>query len=411
MAAAVPAWEVDDLTDYRALVRARLAHVVPVAEPLVLISQIQRSGGTLLLQLLDGHRECHVDPYELKIGHPKKHNWPPLDLDRPERWFETLYFRGTVERIRRTDRTRRPDSGRSVFPYLFSPRLQKRVFDERAAGASSEREILDAYFTSYFNAWLDNHNLYTGPKRAVVGFTPRLAMENGNLERYLAAYADGTLISIVRDPRAWYESAAKHGYLEPRYRDSPKLRARAEQAAPTRLGRVPSPLLRAVERSLPPPDGVLRYLRKEAPDLMLVTPLVDLGSRQADWLRGAKRLGIRTCYPVFSWDNLTNKGLVRDEPDLTLVWNDLQAREAEELHGISAARIRITGAPVGDPWFDRGPGRSREEFCAEVGLDPLRRSSSTSAPPSSSRRTRSSSSRAGSSGCARAGASSARRAT
>ena len=30
MATAVPAWEVDDLTDYRALVRARLAHVVPV---------------------------------------------------------------------------------------------------------------------------------------------------------------------------------------------------------------------------------------------------------------------------------------------------------------------------------------------------------------------------------------------
>ena len=103
---------------------------------------------------------------------------------------------------------------------------------------------------------------------------------------------------------------------------------------------------------------------------MLVTPLIDLGSRQADWLRGAKRLGIRTGFPVFSWDNLTNKGLVRDEPGLTLVWNDLQAREAEELHGISPARIRITGAPVGDPWFDWHPSRSRDEFCAEVGLDP-----------------------------------------
>jgi Sulfotransferase family len=212
MATAVPAWEVDDLTDYRALVRARLEHLVPVAEPLVLISQIQRSGGTLLLQLLDGHRECHVDPYELKIGHPKKHNWPMLEVSQPERWFETLYFRGTVERLRRTDRTRRPESGRSVFPYLFSPRLQKQVFDrcvERRPPRSG-REILDAYLTSYFNAWLDNHNLYTGPKRAVVGFTPRLALDGANLERYFAAYPDGTLISIVRDPRAWYESAAKH---------------------------------------------------------------------------------------------------------------------------------------------------------------------------------------------------------
>ncbi|HEV8098762.1 MAG TPA: hypothetical protein VGP56_06420, partial [Gaiellaceae bacterium] len=83
-------------------------------------------------------------------------------------------------------------------------------------------------------------------------------------------------------------------YLEPRYRDSPKLRARAEKAAPPRLARVPGSLLRAVERSLPPPETGLRYLRTEQPDLVLVTPLIDLGSRQADWLRGAKRLGIRT---------------------------------------------------------------------------------------------------------------------
>jgi hypothetical protein len=78
----------------RLAAKVRLEHAVPVREPLVLISQIQRSGGTLLLQLFDGHRQCHVDPYELKIGHPKKHNWPPLDLSRPETWFETLYFRG-----------------------------------------------------------------------------------------------------------------------------------------------------------------------------------------------------------------------------------------------------------------------------------------------------------------------------
>jgi Sulfotransferase family len=161
-------------------------------------------------------------------------------------------------------------------------------------------------------------------------------------------------------------------YLEPRYRDSPKLRARAAKAASLRWRRVPTPLLRTVERSLPPPEPVLRYLRQERPDVLLVTPLVDLGSRQADWLRAAKRLGIRSGYPVLSWDNLTNKGLVRDEPDLVLVWNDLQAREAEELHGISPSRIRITGAPVGDPWFEWGPSRSREDFCAEVGLDPAR---------------------------------------
>jgi Sulfotransferase family len=209
----VPPWErLGEVEEYHELCRVRLEHLVPVREPLVLISQIQRSGGTLLSQLLDGHRECHADPFELKIGYPKKHNWPPLDLARPETWFEHLFDSGSLERLRRTDRTRRPDRGRSVFPCLFLPRLQKAIFDASVAAAppESEREVLDRYFTSYFNAWLDNQNLYTGPKKVVTGFTPRLAMEPVNIERFFSAYSDGSLISIVRDPRAWYSSAREH---------------------------------------------------------------------------------------------------------------------------------------------------------------------------------------------------------
>jgi hypothetical protein len=171
-------------------------------------------------------------------------------------------------------------------------------------------------------------------------------------------------------------------YFEPRYKSSTKLRKRAEaQAAPAarraaQIAGLFGPVgvaalrrgLQLVERCLIPSPDLVRFLADEAPDLVIITPLVDLGSRQADWLRAAKGLGIRTAYPVFSWDNLTNKGLLRDTPDLVLVWNDLQAREAEELHGVSPDRIRVTGAPVCDPWFEWEPSRSREEFCRELGL-------------------------------------------
>ena len=93
----VPAWErLDELEEYRELFRVRLEHVVGVREPLVLVSQIQRSGGTLLSQLFDGHPECHAHPHELKIGSPRKFNWP-LDLTRPERCFETLFEKRSVE--------------------------------------------------------------------------------------------------------------------------------------------------------------------------------------------------------------------------------------------------------------------------------------------------------------------------
>jgi hypothetical protein len=206
-------WErLGELEDYEALCRVRLEHLVEVREPLVLISQVQRAGGTLLSQLFDGHPECHADPFELKIGFPKKHQWPALELDRPESWFGLLFNSGSLERLRPTARTRRPDAGRSIFPCLFLPRLQKAIFDACVAArpVESERDVLDCYFTSYFNAWLDNHNLYTGPKKVVTGFTPRLSMELDRVERFFAAYPEGTLISIVRDPRAWYASAHRH---------------------------------------------------------------------------------------------------------------------------------------------------------------------------------------------------------
>ena len=40
--------------------------LVRVDQPLFLISQAQRSGGTLLLRLFDGHPECHVVPFQLR---------------------------------------------------------------------------------------------------------------------------------------------------------------------------------------------------------------------------------------------------------------------------------------------------------------------------------------------------------
>jgi hypothetical protein len=216
LAAGERPWErLGEREEYDALTTMRLDHLVPVREPLVLISQIQRSGGTLLSQLLDGHPELHAHPHEICIGKPAKWDWPPLDLDAPETWFETLHEPLVAEWVEGgyvKDQTalrkgeRRPD----VFPFVFSAKLQKRIFEAQAAGATTEREVLDAYFTSFFNAWLDNQSLYTGPKRAVAGFTPRLAMELERVDRLFGAYPDGLLVSVVRDPRAWYASASGH---------------------------------------------------------------------------------------------------------------------------------------------------------------------------------------------------------
>jgi hypothetical protein len=206
-------WErLDELDEYRHVCRARLDHVVRVQEPLVLVSQVQRSGGTLLSRLFDGHPECHAHPYELLIG-PRTVRWPRIELEAPERWFETLFEEKAAEQLvagYTKPGLKGPDV--EVFPFMFLPRLQKQLFDECVAATRIERErdVFDCYFTSYFNAWLDNQNLYSSPKRIVTGFRPRTNLKTANVEAFFDVYPDGTLISLVREPRGWYASASRH---------------------------------------------------------------------------------------------------------------------------------------------------------------------------------------------------------
>lgn len=173
-------------------------------------------------------------------------------------------------------------------------------------------------------------------------------------------------------------------YLGPEYRDAPKLRRRAAKSAPslvTRLlqrSRVNTPLgrrllaavLRVCDRAMPPHLHAEAFIRSRQPDVVLVTPLVEPGSPQSAWLRAARALGIPTGLCVYSWDNLTNKGLIHDPLDLVTVWNEPMKREAVELHDVPAERVVVTGAAAYDHWFGWQPRADRESFCARVGLDP-----------------------------------------
>jgi hypothetical protein len=221
-----PDWaRYDEHEEYEALRETRILHRVDVREPFVLVSQIQRSGGSLMTFLFDGHPECHVHHGDLDIGHPDRATWPAIDLDDdPDRWFETLYEiknhrelwfrREALEKG--TPRSEQVIEG-GTHPRVFLPRLQKAIFDFciESPPVTSVRDVFDAYMTSYFNAWLDNQNLYTGPKRVVIGFGPTMQMNPEGLARFFAAYPDGTLITSIRDPRQWYASArVKKGHFK-----------------------------------------------------------------------------------------------------------------------------------------------------------------------------------------------------
>jgi hypothetical protein len=193
----------------------------------------------------------------------------------------------------------------------------------------------------------------------------------------------GFWLSTVQVLRCWVDFLR---YLEPEYARADKLRERARWRVPrfvagiSRLPLVNSHrgrrwlwgLLHMAERAIPPDPWVTDLIKAEAPDVVLVTPLVDIGSDQTDVVKSAHALGIPTGLCVHSWDNLTNKGLMRIVPDRVFVWNEAQKREAVQMHGVDADAVVVTGAPVFDQWFDRRPETTSEEFCARTGLPPDR---------------------------------------
>jgi hypothetical protein len=111
----------------------------------------------------------------------------------------------------------------------------------------------------------------------------------------------------------------------------------------------------------------LNHLKK--PDVVVATPVNHRFSGELEYVKAAKSMGIPTVIINQSWDNLTTKGLYHVVPDLLLVWNEAQKKEAVEIHGIPEENIAVTGAPFFDKWFHHRQCEDRKEFCDKVGLN------------------------------------------
>jgi Sulfotransferase family len=240
---------------------------LPVDQPLALISQAQRSGGTLLLRLFDGHSECHVVPFQLRqIDQVARR----LSTDPAEVW-ELMHDPKLAARYESGHRQAKRDVLRDdeVFPFQLPPRLHRELFDvcSRGTGRPRPRDLVDCYFTSYFNAWRDYGNLGSGPKRWVVGFEPGITRLKGVRRGFDALYPDGRVISVVRDPWSWYASARR---WEPQWRErEPALAHWCDSAR-----------------------GMLRW-KKRARDRFLVLSFDDLLTRTEETMRRlASWLGI-----------------------------------------------------------------------------------------------------------------------
>ena len=105
-------------------------------------------------------------------------------------------------------------------------------------------------------------------------------------------------------------------------------------------------------RLIPEDKHTSDFIKEQNPDVLVATPVNLRYSDETDYLIAAKKNKIPTVIPVHSWDNLTTKGTFNVTPDLLLVWNKFQAKEANEIHNVPLKDIVITGSPFMDKWFD-----------------------------------------------------------
>lgn len=175
-------------------------------QPFVLITQTQRSGGTLLSQLFDGHPEIAVHPHQTNIGYPENNQWEHIAYSENKflKFFKLAEYSSY--------KLAREGFSKSIYghrknKFLFSLKIQKEIFFKFYKKGSG-RELLNAYFTSYFNAWLNCRFIYEDAKY-ICGFQTNIITEADGENCFWNYYPDGYIISIVRSPRNWCASVRK----------------------------------------------------------------------------------------------------------------------------------------------------------------------------------------------------------
>lgn len=184
--------------------------------------------------------------------------------------------------------------------------------------------------------------------------------------------------AIHSDPFRMAQNAAF--FTKDRFRGVTEIRSRVLRALDPVLKSTASgknwgkTFLSAVEDLTPPRRDILDSIRNIKPDIILVSPLVNhLSGSQMDFVKAAHTLGIPVGLPTFSWDNFSSKGAMHVVPDRIFVWNQTQADELVNLHGIEKDKISAHGAWRFDEYRKLKPSVDYAEFCAANDFDPTKR--------------------------------------
>lgn len=187
--------------------------------PLLLITQLHRSGGTLFSQLLDGHSAIQAHPHELFIGKPEKWDWPMLadKLADPIAVF-TLLQEEKIAAIGAGGLFIKPGSNKAAkgqeVPFTYSIDRHREIFTSlyQQAVARSQRFAIQLYLDTFFLAWPEYKA--SGRERFVSCFLPHIIMHDESMQRLYADFPDLLLVNLIRRPDTWLASLVNHISLD-----------------------------------------------------------------------------------------------------------------------------------------------------------------------------------------------------
>lgn len=188
-------------------------------QQLLLITQLHRSGGTLLSQLLDGHSGIKAHPHELFIGKPNKWDWPLLKigLSSADEVFSALQ-EDKIANIGEQGKFIKPGSNQAAsdqsVPFHYSLDQHREAFKVlyQRAPAMSQRLAIQLYLSSFFSAWSEFKS--SGRERYVSCFLPHILIHPESTQRLFHDFPDLLLVSLLRRPDTWIASLVNHMSLD-----------------------------------------------------------------------------------------------------------------------------------------------------------------------------------------------------
>jgi len=157
--------------------------------PLLISSQLQRSGGSLISQLFDDHPEILAHPWEIMVykeGTDKIYDKILKTEKELTRLMTNGYKKGKFAKKNHR------------FHFLTSE------FTQILSEEKYNKNFFNKYFDNFFKYWTNFKN-DNGQKKIITGFSPFFC--KGNLVNQLKSHKRLNIIHVYRDPYSWWYSA------------------------------------------------------------------------------------------------------------------------------------------------------------------------------------------------------------